>query len=564
MCTTEHRECGLQGNFARIRSLTSYKILAFCGILLVSFPSCNREHRHDDKSIIRLNLSAAVTSLDPAFASDQPNTWSVNQLFNGLVQLDSALNVVPGIAKSWEISPDRREYTFHVRNDVYFHDNPCFAGGKGRTVIAEDFVYSFNRLLDPATAARGNWVFQHIVDSIVPFYAPNDSTLEIKLQKPFAAFLQRLSIQYCSVVPHEAIEKYGLDFRSHPVGTGPFTFVKWDEGELLILHKNEKYFERDAEGNRLPYADAVNIQFILNKSTEFLKFLNGELDFVSDIDAALQEEILTPEGTLAHKYQGKIQLLKGPYLNTEYFSFLMDSTAAVMQNNPLIFPDIRKAINMGFDRREMLLFLKNNRGIPADGGIVPPSLLPADMPAFGYSYNADSALQLLREAGFEDGIGLPMITLQTTEQYQDIAVYIKDKLEDLGIAIKIETVDPRILREMRLNEASAFFRSSWIADYADAENYLTNFYGKNGAPPNYTHYQNATFDSLYEAAAEENNDAIRKYIYYRMDSILMQDAPIVPLFYDEVYRFAQKDLSGLEPNALNMLDLRYVRRNREQ
>ncbi|HRF77865.1 MAG TPA: ABC transporter substrate-binding protein, partial [Chitinophagales bacterium] len=195
-------------------------------LMVVMMTSCRHESENADKTIFRLNLATPLTSLDPAFASDQSNTWSVNQLFSGLVQLDSALNVKPCIAKSWEIADDRKTYTFHLRNDVYFHDDACFPNGKGRKLVAADVVYSFYRLIDPATAARGNWVFQNIVDSISPFYAINDSTVKIKLQQPFAPFLQRLSIQYCSIVPKEAIDTYGKDFRSHPVGTGPFKFLK--------------------------------------------------------------------------------------------------------------------------------------------------------------------------------------------------------------------------------------------------------------------------------------------------------------------------------------------------
>lgn len=479
-----------------------------------------------------------------------------------MVQLDSDLNVIPCLANTWEIAEDRKSYVFHLRNDIYFHDDECFENGKGRKMVAADVVYSFNRLIDPKTAARGNWVFQNIVDSVNPFYAINDSTVEIQLQAPFAPFLQRLSIQYCSVVPKEAIDKYGKDFRSHPVGTGPFKFVKWQEGELLILHKFENYFEIDNNGVQLPYLDAVDVFFISNKSTEFLKFLSGELDFVSDIDAALKDNLLTKTGTLQPKYADKIKLLKGPYLNVEYFSILMDTSLAIVQQNPLSFLEIRKAINYGFDRQEMLLFLKNNRGIPATGGIIPPSLLPEGTNLnYGYNYNPDTALQLLTLAGFENGRGLPEITMHTVEQYQDIAIYIKDKLEDIGIAVKIETVDSRLLREMRLNSSTVLFRSSWIADYADAENYLTVFYGGSGAPPNYTRYHNAQFDSLYVIAVAESDEEIRKQQYAKMDSIMMQDAPVIPLFYDEVYRFVQKDISSLEPNALNMLELKQVKKN---
>lgn len=521
---------------------------------------CRTHEAGSGKTIFHLNLSSPVTSLDPAFASDQPNTWSVNLLYNGLVQLDANLQVQPCIAKDWVLSADRLTYTFTLRDDVYFHDDACFPNGKGRRVVAQDVVFSFNRLINPDVAARGNWVFNHIVDSITPFVAVNDSVLRIQLLKPFAPFLQRLSIPYCSVVPVEAIEKYGIDFRSHPVGTGPFTCVQWDEGELIILHRFENYFEQDAFGNQLPYLDAVNIHFITNKSTEFLKFLSGELDFVSDVDAALKDDILTKDGLLQPRYAQDIQLIKGPYLNVEYFSILMDTTNTLVQASPLSFQKVRQAINYAFDRNEMLLFLKNNRGEPATAGIVPPALLDNPTVGYGYYYNPDTALALLQDAGFENGVGLPEIIVHTTEQYQDIAVYLKDKLEDIGIALKIETVDSRLMREMRLNGTTMFFRSSWIADYADAENYLTVFYGGSDAPPNYTRYRNAAFDELYTLAVAESERDIRLKYYRQMDSILMQDAPVIPLFYDEVFRFARHSISGLEPNGLNMLDLRYVRK----
>lgn len=483
-------------------------------------------------------------------------------MYNGLVELDAHLMVRPCIAKSWEISEDRLNYTFHLRNDVFFHDDLCFPTGKGRRVTAGDFVFSFQRLIDPSTAARGNWVFENITDTIKAFTAINDSTLEIRLNHPFAPFLQRLCIAYCSVIPVEAIKKYGKDFRSHPVGTGAFKFIKWNEGELLILHRNENYFEYDSAGNRLPYLDAVNISFISNKSTEFLKFLSGDLDFVSDIDASLKDNILTRDGRLQEKYAGTFQLLKGPYLNVEYFSVLMDTAALIMQKSPMRIRQVRQAINYAFDRKEMLLFLQNNRGIAATQGIVPPSLfVDAPLQTYGYTYDPAKALALLKEAGFENGVGLPQITLHTIDQYQNFAVYLKDKLENIGLAVKIEVVDTRMLRQMRVNEETAFFRSSWIADYPDAESYLNLFYGANGAPPNYTRYRNEIYDSIFEIAVAETDVYKRNKLYQQLDSILMDDAPVVPLFYDEVYRFVQNNISGLEPDALNMLQLKYVKKN---
>ena len=217
------------------------------------------------KTVFRYNESAGITSLDPAFSRSIENIWAVNQLFNGLVQMDDKLNVKPCIAKSWEISDDGLVYTFHLRNDVFFHDHVIFKDSVGRKVLASDFVNSFLRLTSPEITSPGEWIFNNIDKSLkssyLGFVATNDTTLQIYLQKTFPPFLGLLTMQYCSVIPEEIADFYGNDFRNHPIGTGPFQFKIWKENEKLILVKNNNYFEKDGE-NTLPYLDAVSISFI--------------------------------------------------------------------------------------------------------------------------------------------------------------------------------------------------------------------------------------------------------------------------------------------------------------
>ncbi|PKO95198.1 MAG: ABC transporter substrate-binding protein, partial [Bacteroidetes bacterium HGW-Bacteroidetes-9] len=279
-------------------------------IVIVLIASCSRKDRGmEGKTVFRYNESAGITSLDPAFARNQANIWAVNQLFNGLVQLDSNLIVRPCIAKNWMVSDDGKTYTFFLRTDVYFHDDPSFAGGKGRNVIAEDFVYSFQRLADKKLASPGAWVLGavQLLNNLPDVSSLNDTTLIIRLQKPFPPFLGMLSMQYCSVVPMESIEYYKNDFRSNPVGTGPFRFKMWKEGVKLIMLKNEHYFEKE-HNKQLPYLDAVAISFIIDKQSAFLEFVKGNLDFMSGLDASYKDEILTPSGKLNPTYATKIRM----------------------------------------------------------------------------------------------------------------------------------------------------------------------------------------------------------------------------------------------------------------
>ncbi|MCF8297842.1 MAG: ABC transporter substrate-binding protein [Saprospiraceae bacterium] len=530
-------------------------------ILLVS---CKGDMKPpENKTVFKYNESAGITSLDPAFAKDQANIWATNQIFNGLVQLDDDLKILPCIAKSWKISEDGLVYTFILRDDVFFHNNEGFKNGKGRRVKASDFVYSFNRIVDEKIASPGAWVFNNIRnDSSFFFKALNDSTLSIELKQTFPPFLGLLSMQYCSVVPKEVVEYYGKDFRKHPVGTGPFYFKMWKEGVKLVLLKNDNYFEFDAD-NQLPYLDAVSISFIIDKQSVFLEFVKGNIDFLSGIDASYKDELLTNIGELNPKHKDKFQLITQPYLNTEYLGFLMDTTNSELRKNPLKKKKIRQAINYGFDRKKMMRYLRNNIGTPANNGFIPKG-----MPSFneelvkGYSYNPDKARQLLAEAGYPNGEGLPEISIATNSSYLDLCNYIQSQLTEIGMKVKIDVNPPATLREMVAQSKLPFFRASWIADYPDAENYLSLFYSKNFCPagPNYTHFSNAKFDELFEKSQFEVNDSIRYSYYQQMDKIIIEEAPVVVLYYDQVLRFAQKNIEGLGSNPMNLLSLKRVRK----
>jgi len=171
-----------------------------------------------EDSIFRYNETTGIASLDPAFAKNQSIMWAIHQLYNTLVEVDQQLNIVPSIAKRWEISEDKKTYTFYLRNDVFFHDDECFPDQKGRPVTAQDVVYSFNRILDKSIASPGSWIFNGKIDTLGAFSAINDTTFQLKLLRPYNPILGILSMQYCSIVPREAAEKYGSDFRRHPVG----------------------------------------------------------------------------------------------------------------------------------------------------------------------------------------------------------------------------------------------------------------------------------------------------------------------------------------------------------
>lgn len=528
----------------------------FSGLLVLA--SC--KHQQANKNIFHYNEQSGIATLDPAFAKNQSIIWVVHQIYNTLVQTDDSLNLMPSLAKSWDISADNLTFIFHLRTDVTFHDNDAFQNGKGRKMVAQDVVYSFERIMDKNTASSGAWIFNNRVDSLHPFTAVDDSTFQLKLVAPFHPILGILSMQYCSVVPKEVVEKYGKDFRRHPCGTGAFQYVAWEEGQALILKKNSLYFEKDSAGNRLPYIDGIKTTFYENKATEFLEFQQGRLDFINDIDASFKDEVLTKSGELRGEWKGKIILDKHSYLNIEYLGILNDTTLEIVKNSPLRNLKIRQAINYGFNRRKMMLYIRNSIGIPAESGFVPAGLPSFDSSAvIGYRYDPGKALQLLKEAGYPNGVGLPAIKLLTIPVYAEFGSYIASELLQIGIKIQVETVQKSLLLEETAKSDALFFRGSWIADYPDAENYLSVFYGRNPAPPNYTRYKNFEFDKLYEQALAEKSDSLRIKIYQRADQLMIKDAPVVPLWYDMVIHLVQPYVKNFTPNSLNLLELRKVR-----
>lgn len=514
-----------------------------------------------NKIVFRYNESSGITSLDPAFAKFKANIWAVNHLFNGLVQLDEELTIQPAIAKSWNISDDGMTYTFDLRTDVFFHDHEAFGDAATRKVVAKDFVYSFNRMIDPDLASPGAWLFHGEVTEVDPFTAINDSTFQIALSKAFYPFLGVLTMQYCSVVPHELVKKYGKDFRAHPIGTGPFKLGIWAEGEKLTLLKNERYFEME-NGVQLPYLDAIEISFIEDKQMEYLHFRKGDFDFLSGIDGSYKDKIITKDGSLHPDMVGTIKMLKKPYLHTEYLGFLIEPG----NEHPLQNPLVRRAINFGFDRKKVIRYLRNNVGVPADGGFVPSFIYPESSKSKvqGFTYDPQKAAQLLSEAGFENGVGLPQLTIKTNGTYVDLCTFIQKQLSEIGIRIKLDVLTtPNLLDQVSESKAE-FFRASWIADYPDPESFLTVFYSQNPAPPNYTRFNDADFDNLYIKALAEPDEQIRMSLYQQMDSIIIMKAPVVPIYYDQVVRFIHNNIEGLGINPMNLLSVKKVKKSVEQ
>ena len=562
----------------------------------------------DERRVFRYNQPEALTSLDPAFARNQANSWAVSQLYNGLMELDSTLRPVPALARRYQISPDGLTYTFWLRPHVLFHEDTAIfklskqqleqearAEAEGeirmhgrlvdykihesiaigsttmRAVKAADFVYSFQRILDPATASTGGWIFRGKVlekpdgsPSDTCFVAVNDSTLRIHLKAPFIPFLGILTMPYTYVVPREAVQHYGKDFREHPVGTGPFQFRLWDEGNVLLYKKNPHYWRCDARGRQLPYLDAVAISFIADRKTEFLTFMQGKLDFLSGIREGSRDLVMNRDGTVRADFRGKFAVQKVPYLNTEYLGIQLDSThltgEQAVQGRALRDVRVRQALAWALNKTELTAYLLNHVGQAGTAGFV-----PAALPSFsqqlvpGYDFQPAKARALLRAAGW--GPAHPLrLRLSTVAERKEIGEYLQKQWANVGVQVQVDINQSAAQQELVDNGRAAFFAKSWLGDYPDAENYLALFYSPNFSPagPDKTHYKSPAFDHLYDQAIREQNGARRTALYQQMDRLVVAECPVISLYYDELIRLSQNNVRGLGANPMNQILLEGV------
>ena len=535
-------------NFCKYKSISNKTNIGFLIIILfgILLSSCEKDSDIEN-NIFKYNEYSNISSLDPAFSSTLRNIWPINQIFNGLVQLDKNLEIKGDIASSWTISEDKRTYTFKIRQDVYFHNSKLFGKNLTRKVKAKDFEYSFNRLIDDKIASPGYWVFNNVKD----FKAINDSIFQIELKKEFDPFLGILSMKYCSVVPHEIVTVLGDKFSKKPIGTGPFKFKKWDENVKLVLSKNKNYFEHDSLGQKLPYLDGIAISFIPDKKSEFMELLSGRLDMVSSPENSIIDQIFDYKGDLKPRFSSNYNLLKSPYLNTEYIGFNI-------QNNIKKDTLLRYAINSGIDRKKMMQYLRKNIGYPAESGIVPNGLnnsfyLPR------YNYDPDLSKKLISIYKSNNDIDEINITIVSDSQYLDILEFIQSELQKIGVQVQIEITPPSILRQGKATGKFDAFRASWIADYPHVENYFSLFYSKNHTPkgPNYTFFSDRNFDKLYELIGNKKSISYEK-ISNNLENIIRRYSPIIPLYYDMSVRIVPKNISGLEANAINQLNLKRV------
>jgi peptide/nickel transport system substrate-binding protein len=473
-------------------------------------------------------------TLDPAFVSDIYSRTVVMQISKGLVQFDAHLNPIPAIAEFWEASRDGRIWTFTLRQGVKFHH--------GREVTAQDFVYSFTRLLSPKALGPVTDFLRRIqgADEFIEGKAGRVQglkvidryTLQLALKEPFAPSLTVLGLANAAVVPQEEVERLGEGFARAPVGAGPFKLVRWEPGGEIVLAANEHYYEGR------PFLDTVVFKIGGTFEQTFAQFLAGNLD-EAIIPSGKTEEVQNNP-----RYR-QYQLLRKPTLGLLFIGFNTHL-------KPFDDKRVRQAFNYAVDKEAIVREITQMGSLPANG-VLPPGMPGHDPDLQGYAYNPAKAKQLLAEAGYPNGAGFPAVQLWTVSKAEstkaELAAYQR-YLAELGVKLDIHFVDAWTrYTEMLQRGDLQMFRYAWYADLPDPDNFFFPLLHSAGQP-NPMRYQNPQVDRLLEQAREELDYSQRVRFYREAERIVMEDAPWITQ-HNHIFEYLyQPYVQGVEVSLL--------------
>jgi len=530
--------------------------------------------------VFKINENEYLRSLYPLNITEVVGHRIANAIYEGLIKLDQeTLQPLPAIAESWTVSPDAKKYVFKIRQGVKYHDSDIFPDGKGRTVTANDFKYVFDLLCTPDVNNQGFNFYQDRLKGAKEYYksvqdgAPlaggvagatviDDYTFQVELDQPFGSFLTLLAMPFVYAFPKEAIDKYGNEMRTNAVGTGPFVLKTVKEDEAVVLIKNKDYWAKDDNGNQLPYLDAVKYTFMKQGKAELLAFEQGNLDMKFRLPLELADEVVDRSGNLTDKYK---QFVYQDMVSMSIFYYGFQHKKELFNNKKL-----RQAFNYAIDRDALVEYTLKGQGLPATMGIVPPAFAAYNANNVkGYNYNPEKARKLLAEAGYANGAGFPDLIHNINSgggRNEQIAEATQKMLkENLNIDVEIVKMPfAQHLENLETGKAD-FWRSGWVADYPDPENFLNLLYSKHIPATlaeksyiNSCRYSSPQFDGNFEQALATVNEKQRMQLYQKADQIAMDDAAIIPLFYYKDIRLLQPNVRNFPQNAMEYRDMTEV------
>ncbi|SFS61376.1 peptide ABC transporter substrate-binding protein [Paenibacillus sp. 453mf] len=527
-------------------------VLAACGSDNSNEGSQSGEGNAPAEQVLNINLSAEPPTFDPAQAQDSQTNTVLKLMYEGLVRMGEDGNPVPGVAESWEISEDGKEYVFTLREDAKWSN--------GDAVTANDFVFAWKRVLDPASTPAPPYAYQlyyienaeqfntgEITDfSQVGVEAVDEKTLKVKLANPTPYFLGLTSF-YTYYPVHSSVEgndKWATN-KDSMVVNGPFTLTEWTTGQKIQVTKNEQYWDKDSIS-----LARVDMSLTNSGATELSSYRNGEIDYAGAPNGEIPtDQIKGVQSELPEEFN-----VKG-IASTYYYMF--NVTAEPFQN-----AKIRKAFAMSINRQAIVDNVTLGGQLPAFG-FVPPGIKGAsdefrtEVEDAYFQENAEEAKRLLEEGMKEEGYTtLPKITLiyNSSEAHQKLAVAVADMWKNaLGVEVATQNQEWGVFLETRKNLNYQVARAGWSADYNDPMTFMDMWTTGNGN--NDSGYANPEYDALIEQAAVEQDAAKRNDLFAQAEKMLVEeDMVIAPLYYYTNVSLTKPYLKGVSLDFSGAID----------
>jgi ABC-type transport system substrate-binding protein len=568
-----------------------------------------------------------IRGFDPVFCNDQYSSSAQTQVYEGLCEfayLKRPLALEPLLAESLpEVSEDGLVYTFKIR-DAVFQDDPCFPGGKGRKVTAQDFVRCWKRLMaDPSST--GAWIFEGKIKGLdewtkkaqdrvrrpdlfdrvnehyaveSPLMAPimaeeveglralDEKTLRVELTEPYPQFMWTTAMSFTVAYPHEAVEHYGIDFMNHPVGTGAYrvedywifdhkiTFVRnptWHGGTYPTEGApgdRELGLLEDA-GKKLPFLERIEFVTIVESQPRWLRFLSGNLDRV-ETEREIWEKAMTPRGDLKKELSDLgVWVQKQPMADIAFTSFNME--------DPVIGAPagergkkVRQAMSLAYDQALWIKVMRNGFWAVPAYGPVPPGIdgYVADVKSPYVERDVARAKKLLEEAGYPGGRGLPTLSYESNGSDAVSRTgneIFRNCMKEIGIDVDIHSNTWDQFDDKVKKKAAQVFGMAWAADYPDAQNFLQLFYGPNESPgPNNSNYKNPEYDKLYDAMKVMQPGPARDDVVRKMLGILNEDCPWNYTDHRIRYSYSRSWLKNYKYQDINPFLFKYYRVDRDE
>lgn len=518
--------------------------------------------------------NVSIVNLFPSFITSQVEGFVVSQIHEGLVKLNTkSLEPIPALAEKWDISTDGKTITFHLRKGIHFQDDACYEDGKGPELTSKDVKFTFETI---CTKAQSNYQFEIIfkdrilgandfydkkATSLAGFKIIDDYTFSLELINSSYSFLKILASPAASIINEQAFKKYGSNLKT---GIGPFIYNSSSTAEKIILTKNPHYFEKDSSGYSLPYLDSVVLVIIPSLEDGLSLYENEKLDLVNTLPSLRVKEIVEKHIQEFVSNPPKSLLQHEAEMVSQYYVFNM-------KQKPFDNVKVRQAINFAIDKDKLVDNLLQGQAIgPANYGITPNTFTGYDIKQInGYTFDLARAKKLLAEAGYPGGIGFPEVRLLVNSgnsRNSSIAVEVQKQLKDhLNININFESLPNGQKHELQIYGKSDVFREAWVADYSSPEAFLSLFVGETVPAtfeepsfPNSGRYQNPAYDVLFKKGRNNPNKDSSYAYFIKAEQLLINDACIIPLWYEGSYRMLKNNVKNLHLNAMRYYDLRSV------